>query len=419
MLWLRSLLQRAARSRHVHWRCALLLVTLIIVSRKPILLVEPRLWWDEGMVNLSFAYTHGLWATLTSPHQGYFSLINNITALAQRLFMRVEDAPFISTYMAFAVQLLPHFIIWRGKSPYWAASEQRILASLIVLFSGAHCVLWLNVVTAQFHLSLVTFLILMENWQGRSRRCERGYAALLLLAGMSGVVSCLLLPFFWLRWRQERSRFAAVMAASLGAATLVALWGVANFFLSGQRMLAREQRFGFSVVGFVQKFARGTVGNLFLPSADELEQWQPLNAAAALGALAAICGGFAGGVAPQARVYFLGAFFWLAGGSLLLSLNFSGQARYFYAANTVLMLLVMQNVFAPSQARAKAAGGVLLLALLAGMHDFYFRYECYHPQWPKWRDEVALWRQDPDYPMRQHPRGTNVDWRVRLPYTAR
>jgi hypothetical protein len=103
----RSFLHKTLATRGRVFVAGMLLVTLIIISRKPILLVEPRFWWDESAIHYAYAFNHSLMDTLTAVHQGYFSLINNIfSAVATRL-VTIEHAPYVSTYMALLVMLLP------------------------------------------------------------------------------------------------------------------------------------------------------------------------------------------------------------------------------------------------------------------------------------------------------------------------
>ncbi len=403
---------------------ALAVVAAVIISRKPILLVEPRFFWDEGMVNYAFAFKHSWLATLLTPHQGYFSLLNNISTLASFVLVEMEHAPFITTYTAFFIHLIPHMVIWGGRSPYWDTLPRRIFASLLIMFDSMGCAIWLNSVTGQFHLSLVTFLLLMEEWKGRSRRCIISYCCLLVLAGLTGVVSCFLMPFFLLKYYYERSAAGKAFCITIFSACVFAFLGVVWFKLYGE-LYKDEQR--FSLVGahrYLMFLARGTVANMLMGSNNKFAIYSYGRTlwnfdrvlVPSLLFLAFISIYFTKHFSKLERILFLGSFYVMSAFNLLASIASSrGQSRYFYAANVVMGLIVMQNMFLPdvpqNRVRRLLASGLMGVILLMGMWDFYGVYTCYNPQWPKWVNEVGHWRHYPDYIMVEHP---VPDWTVDL-----
>lgn len=416
---LRAFINMVLASRRNTLIAALILVTLIIISRKPILLVEPRFWWDEGSIHFSYAFRHSAWETFTAVHQGYYSLINNVSFLIQKLFFSVRNAPFVSTYMAFGVLLLPHAIVWGGKCKYWDTPAKRLLTSAIILFDSLSCALWLNVVTSQFHLSVVAFLILVEEWQGRSKRCIWTYAGLVMLAGLSGVTSCFLTPLFVLRWWRERSAESRVIAGAMTVACGIAFVGVLMFHFLHLSMFLNEHRYLVDMRTIFSKFLTGVMANIFIPSTTNERLEQIVRGKLLLGYIVMICGlvYFAKGLQKEGKIYFLGGFFLLSILNLSTSLNFTGHVRYFYAPNVILFLMVQQSLYvtAKESLRRKAIAAVVLaLGLLPGAHSFYYSYHCYNPYWPKWTDEVATWRKNRSYKLQQHPRNHQIDWSVDL-----
>jgi hypothetical protein len=95
----------------------------------------------------------------------------------------------------------------------------------------------------------------------------------------------------------------------------------------------------------------------------------------------------------------------------LISLH--GGNRYFYAPNFMIGLLLLLNVDLEAitrTVRSKVCAGFLTLVLIMGAYrywtppDFFTRWDV------AWRQEVLLWRQNPEYELRIWPEG----WTVRL-----
>ncbi|NBO18745.1 MAG: hypothetical protein EBV03_05850 [Proteobacteria bacterium] len=395
---------------------ALAVVATLIFTRIPDLFTQPRLWWDEGPIVFKYAYEHGWLATLLSPHQGYFSLINNLAGLGTKL-VPMEQAPLVTTGLAFLVQLLPHAVVWLGQSPYWNRPHEKVLASMCFLYIGTECTLWLNVVTAQFHLSLTAFLILMEPWQGRSRACRGSYMALLALAGLSGVASCFLMPLFLYRAWRERSPLALQFATVMMAACSVQLMTIVWWQYNGE-MLRHESRFTqLRPAHLLERFVRRTVAALYSgPASIKAWRWHSSDVIRlGLVGLAGLI--YLPRILPRdGRVYFVGAFLLIALLSLVTSLESRGAIRYFYAPCVILMLMTLQSLRRLPQGRreyvrAGVAASVLLWSLGMGMSDYYGRFTCYNPRWPEWTSEVRTWQRNPQHVLRIH---TYPRWFFRL-----
>lgn len=401
--------------RLVHTVLALLAVSLIMISRQPVLLVEPRVWWDEARIGFAYAYHRDYLSALITPHRGYYNFVNKLVAMFQVMFFSVANAPLLSAYVAFAVQLLPHAIIWGGRSACWRTPAQRATASVIVLFTTLDCSIWLNVVTSQFHLSLVAFLLLAEQWQGRSRRCLAVYAALVFICGLTGVMSCFLIPFYAWKAYRERSRFAYVVLASLFAAAVLQFTAVVWSQLVG----TRNRRFYYytNPFHFLTYYILGTVYMPFynVPPFVYLDQAHgglPKPAALVITPLCTLALGLAtwyfGKALPKReRLLFIGGFYWMSLLCLLTAIvDYNIQERYFYASNVIMMLMLHQGLFLQGREhdmRQILAGILLGMVIISGLWRFYADFPCYSSYWQQWRDEVAIWQRKPGYDPLAHP----------------
>ena len=375
------------------------------------------------MINYAFAYHHSWLATLLTPHQGYYSFLNNLTALAEQR-VSVEDAPFVSTYTAFLVQLLPHLIIWGGRSPYWNTPSQRVCASMIIMFNTMNCAIWLIEVTAQFHLSLVAFLLLMEDWHNRSRTCRVTYTLLLAVAGLTGVASCVLAPFFLYKYQKEKTPLGRILVVTLLGDCMFAFIGVVWFALYGE-LFKDEQRFAFGFHRFLAFYIRGTFGNIFLGEhlAYSISWRQSHLLLLGLLAFGSLCFIFSYSLPSRQRLLFVGSFLLMSTFNLMGSIEASkGQGRYFYAPNVIFLLMVQQSLFGSKAWRRWFALVILIPALGISIYDFYTYFNCYNVTWPKWSDEVEKWREDANHPLiqwpagqRNHPPSWVVDLRPKVP----
>ena len=403
--------------RVLHAVFALLVVAAIIISRQPVLFTEPRFWWDEGRIGYAYAYHNGLWEALFAAHRGYYNFINKLAAFFEILFFSVEKAPFMGTYMAFFVQLLPHAVVWGGRSPYWDTPLKRAIVSAIIMFDTQDCSIWLSAVTSHFHLALVAFLLLAEEWQGRSRRCEIVYGALLFVCGISGVMSCFLMPVFFFKYYFDRSRLGRVLLGALLAGC--AVQGMAFLKSIGTTGIG-TRRFSYyeDISHFLLYYALGSVYIVFRdvprfpmnPAAHELlllreaVGWLvPL----CMAALVAVSVYFGQPLKWRERVLFIGTFYYLSLLCLITAIvDYNLQERYFYVSNVILMLMVQQSMFAAAQQfglRNLLACMLVALVVVVGAARFYRDYACWRPEWNKWEDEVAKWRIKPNHSMLVHP----------------
>jgi len=193
----------------------LLGILFLVYLRAPNLLIHPRLWAEEGSVFLQYAYQYPWHITILSPHQGYYSFLTNFVSLFARV-VPLQYAPFITTYTALVIQMIPYVIILWGKSCLWNNPMRKIIGCMIVLLSPAATgEVWLNTTNVHFHLCVISFLILLEPVDNISRVRRTLYRVLLLIGGLTSVPSVFLLPLFVISALQERKRERLMQAGLL------------------------------------------------------------------------------------------------------------------------------------------------------------------------------------------------------------
>ena len=151
------------------------------------------------------AYVNGI-SSLLHGHQGYFSLIPNLATYLATL-VTLENAPYATLVSALIVQIIPFILITFSKSEFLDSPHKKIIASLIVIFSGNTEEVWLNTINSQFHFVVIVFLVLIESKNNLSRAKRFTLAFITLAAGLSGIPANILAPFFGLRFYMFKQKF--------------------------------------------------------------------------------------------------------------------------------------------------------------------------------------------------------------------
>lgn len=220
--WIRSI-DRVTAFRHVPSGSPLVPVGIFVCClawRSPRLLLAPRFLAEEG--NLYYGALQHL-----APSKGLVRVFNGnyqfLTNALVELSLRVpvRYAAHVTTYLSLAVAVsccwvIARLLLSRGCSS-WAAAAA---CALFALQPGGYEV-FLSATNVQWASSVLALgLALSEDRPARGARAVLVYA-LLLVCGLTGTTSCILLPLFLAGALWRRSAFGWAMAAVLGAATAV------------------------------------------------------------------------------------------------------------------------------------------------------------------------------------------------------
>ncbi len=421
------------RRWRIAWRvCMLAVVAAAMVLRAPLLFVEPRVWAEEGVIYLADAVTQPWHHALIAPHVGYYSLFSNVVfVLATRLFA-LEDVPLFTTLAALCVQLLPFMILLWSQSSLWQRSYTKMVGTLIILCTPLNGEVWLNTVNSQFWLQITTFLILCEDMLDASVPRRWLYRGILVVAGLTGVVSCFLVPLFALRAWLHRTRehwvqfsilcVCAIVQGIIVVASAEGHGGVdsrvqlPNVPLLGVLLWLKTFMLPLAGVGVSEQVATG-LHNLL----NEQQHVFSLVGALLLLALGVVLALLTRGREWKSKVLMVGSYLLVALLSFAFSLGDKIQyltpalgARYYYGPSIMLLLLILANTYRSprhSEAlRALMCSVLLVMALTTGTLAYRSTVVA-NESWPRWRAEVAKWRSNPAYELQIWPQG----WTIKLP----
>ena len=207
------------------WTGALVIPAIalaLLAIRRPAALLHADFWAEDGWRWYPDAYDGG-WGTLLIPYAGYLQSICRLVGLAAQPFP-LSWAPAIFSVAAMAVQVAAACLLLSSRmNAVWPNRPSRMLFALIYLLLPNSFEVYANLTNAQWHLSLVAFLLLAA-----PARTRRGRAADLLaiaLCGLSGPFCLFLLPVsIWQAWRRRDRdsawKLALVFACCIVQATL-------------------------------------------------------------------------------------------------------------------------------------------------------------------------------------------------------
>lgn len=248
-----------------------LLAFAVLAARRPASLFQADFWAEDGWRWYPDAYNDG-WRTLFSPYAGYLQSICRLVGLAAQPFP-LAWAPTIFALSALVIQLGAAMLLVSSRLDHvWPHRASRVLFALIYLLLPNSFEVYANLTNAQWHLSLIAFLLLAA----RPARTAGGRLAdlmLIALSGSSGPFSLFLLPVsIWQSWRKRDSdstwKLAVILVCSIVQACVAvgAGRGAAPLLGAGPRRLA--------TIVALQIIAGTELGRHVMPRLIPMSAWQ-------------------------------------------------------------------------------------------------------------------------------------------------
>lgn len=179
----------------------ILILILISIYRSPFLFLEGRFIAEEATVFFKYGFFNEWYKTLffIDNIAGYYYLTANINAIFANL-LPLDKAPLATTYGSLIILFSIFLIILNTNSFLLKTSLDKYLACLVILLSPPFVTeVWLNSVNIQVYLGILTILILFINFEKNIN--FRKYASMaLVINGLSGLYSCVVTPFFLLKY---------------------------------------------------------------------------------------------------------------------------------------------------------------------------------------------------------------------------
>ena len=409
--------------------------------RAPALLGEPRFWAEEATDFYAAAHWQPWWRSLffVPPHTvGYLLLSASAPATVAAKWLPLEWGPFVTTWAAAAILAVALAIVCFGRSLFWDSPLRRAVACAVILLAPTSLgEVWLTSTNSQVYCGVVALCLLCEDLRGASRRRIALYCALLLLCGLSGVYSALLVfAFAWKVWLERSPGSRALLGVNVAAATLQALvfgslWGETtlhasrfhqlDWVRSAIHMFYQQFLIPLGLRPLVRAFGDPVT---VLSSLAQNPRAPVVVAVAVLGLLGAVLVVL---LLVDRELRSPRNLLVLALPSLALFTTVSAKhgrvsGRYAVLSGITLLLLLLAHArFSPGERRWRSVLAACLLAWSLAVGASGFRdddaFRC-PGGCPRWREEVAHWCRDPSYAPQVWPVRLPLEgpqWRVKLP----
>jgi hypothetical protein len=384
----------------------LLVAFVVLFARAPRLLLEGRVYAEEGTTYLRYAWNATPLRAFLAPHQGYYSLLDNLSALIAARLLPLSATALFFTWIAAAVQLLVVFLAIECEALHtW---RERCLAAFGLLLVTPNFETWLSLENCQSILAVATAVILVSS----TRRLFALRTATLALAGLTSLTPVPLIPLFWLRAWKQRSRRALIFALSLTLPAIMQTLVLVHSIRAGARPVSTHQ------LRALLAYTTSRVLVLPLTTGRGAQHYDALlfahpgsRAVLALSLVSAtlLVGGFflfartsRAALLLYASALLSSAFDWY--GCLpctydLLLRSRGGEGRYFFPANSMLLLaLLLAATRLSSRWLGRTAAAAFAWLLLTGAFH-YLRMRPVLNDYPAWLPQVRRWQADEQQPI--------------------
>ncbi len=227
---------------------------LVVYYRRTEIILDPQFWAEDGAAWFANAYNIGALKSLFLVQDGYFQSLSRIVAIIAMSFPIIK-APLIFNFSALIVQILPAVFLLSSRFEKLISNfNVRILLVSLYLFLPNTAEVSGNITNAQWFLALLAFMILIAKSSDRKLWKIFDFSVL-VLAGLSGPFSILLLPVAFFVWFYKRKKYYFQNFIIIFSTAAVQIFGI--FYLdSGERIAIIPD---FTVKLFFSIFGRQVV----------------------------------------------------------------------------------------------------------------------------------------------------------------
>ncbi len=225
---------------------------LICFIRDPSILLNPRLYAEDGTFWFADAYNKGWWRPLLSPHTGYLQTFPRVIADIG-LLVPLSHLPLLFASVAVIVQVLPGAIVASRRFEHVIPRRgvRLLLAVLYFVIPNASEVNG-NLTNAQWHLALLAILVVLAAPQGLAWKIFD--VIIIAFSGLTGPFVIALLPIAIIIWVVRRKRWEFILSAEVTVLTVIQITALltskrGNFGPLGINLARFLKIFGGEIVG--------------------------------------------------------------------------------------------------------------------------------------------------------------------------
>jgi hypothetical protein len=283
---------------------------------------------------------------------------------------------------------------------------------------------WLNTINSQGYSGLAAFCILCEAGEKHSKKCIFLYCLVLLFSGLNGIYASFLAPFFLVQLYRYRSKSSLLF--------LLCSWLTAFVQLSIFITLLREQaldpnKFNLSDLFNILPMITchwlmpicGIDTSLEAFKSAKHDSWFYLGFFAVI--VIPLSVSIVDAPRKSEAIFLFIVFFAVSFLTKIASINGIPCSRYAVLAGYLLLIFILSQIdFKLAPLRSVIMSFLLLISLSSGIINYQkVNYQkvffpdsnkCPPNNCPRWHEEVAKWRSNPEYELAIWP----AYWRMRL-----
>lgn len=383
-------------------------ILIIAYLRSPYIFKFGRFVAEEGEFWFRNSFVEGPLFGLTQVYfgSGYFNLWANISSVLA-LIPNLEYAPLITVYCAFFVQLFLYIFIIFHKSKFLVRDQDKYIICLLVLISPFMVEeVWLNTLASQVYLTILVILIFFQE-ETKSVLWEITSYASILVAGLSTITTNILTPFFFYKYKHNKSRINLINFLIIFISTLFQFFiylysKYYEFFEENLRYNISNEKFINFVYNVIFKnfFGRDFV-HLFFSYFYKKENLIILSILIIFFILLALF--FFIKKFKNDRIFILLLIFFIAESLLAFFGSKFNQVQGRYAVvPSFLLMTIVYRIYQISDNFIKKLSIILVIfSLTAGAYQY--KYKAIYPEFldcfdcPNWKEEILKWRNDNNY----------------------
>lgn len=187
---------------------------LIIISRRPDVIVNPQFWAEDGKVWYEMAYNDGAISPIFATQSGYYQTISRLIA-GLSLYFPLSDAPLIFNLFAISCKIIiVYFLLSSRLSGVIPSLAIRVLLAFIYLALPSSFEVNANLTNVQWHLALLSFLILISK-PAENLFWKAFDFLVFFLSALSGPFCLFLLPIGLYYWWDKRQKWTLYLSLIL------------------------------------------------------------------------------------------------------------------------------------------------------------------------------------------------------------
>jgi len=216
--------QGVNRTAGLRWQSQLVvfsLAFLLIISHRPDAVRNAQFYAEDGVIWFAQAHNSGWLHSLLLPQNGYFQTLPRLAA-GVALLIPLRWAPLAMNLLGITVQVLPITLLLSNRLANWGPFPLRALWAVAYLVLPNVAELDATITEGQWHLALLTCLLVMANVP-RNLPWRLFDIAVILIGGLTGLFCVFLLPIAVTYWYLHRERWRAVPIGLLSLTSLTQL----------------------------------------------------------------------------------------------------------------------------------------------------------------------------------------------------